>query len=256
MHGQNIGKLYLIGAGPGDPELLTLKAARILRTCDVIVYDRLVSAEVLSFARSDAERIYAGKHAGEQACAQSRIFELIRSRASQGKTIARLKGGDPLVFGRGAEEWLFALDHGIQVELIPGVTSAVSVPGLAGIPLTFRGVSESFAVITGHCREGLAQEWSKYAAIDTLIILMGAANRGFIAKGLIAAGRDSSQPVAFIERGTLDYERIIESTLAAVAAGEVEVTSPAVFVIGEVVRLRELLVKEQAQPEPIPALQP
>lgn len=256
MDGRKNGKLYLIGAGPGDPELLTLKAARVLRKCDVVLYDRLVSAEVLSLARPGAELIYVGKHAGEQHHAQLRIFELIRSRASDGKTIARLKGGDPLVFGRGAEEWSLAVEHGIEVELIPGVTSAISVPALAGIPLTYRGISQSFAVITGHCREGLSQEWPRYAAIDTLIILMGATNRRFIAEALIAAGRKSSEPVAFIERGTLEGERIIESTLAAVAGGDVEVTSPAVFVVGEVVRLRASLVKEQAQPEPIPASEP
>lgn len=250
-----MAKLYLIGAGPGDPGLLTLKAARVLGECDVVLYDRLVSADVLSFARADAELIYVGKHEGEQDHTQARIFDLIRGHALAGKIVARLKGGDPLVFGRGAEEWVLALEHGIDVELIPGVTSAVSVPGLAGIPLTYRGVSQSFAVITGHCQEGLAQQWSKYAGVDTLIVLMGVRNRRLIAEVLIAAGRNPTEPVAFIERGTLVDERIVESTLAGVAAGEVEVESPAVFVIGEVVRLRARLAKEQAQPEPIPALQ-
>ena len=250
-----MGKLYLIGAGPGDPELLTLKAARVLSECDVVLYDRLVSREVLSFARADAELIYTGKHEGEQDHAQPRIFDLIRRHALDGKIVARLKGGDPLVFGRGAEEWMTALEHGIDVELIPGVTSAVSVPGLAGIPLTCRGVAQSFAVITGHCQEGLAQEWSKYAGVDTLVVLMGVRNRCFLAEALIAAGRHPAEPVAFIERGTLEDERVVESSLASVAAGEVEVKSPAVLVVGEVVRLRRRLAKEQAQPEPSPALQ-
>ncbi len=244
-----LGKLYLIGAGPGDPELLTLKAARLLPTCDVILYDRLVSPEVLSFARSDAELIYVGKHEGEQHHTQLQIFELIRQHALAGKTVARLKGGDPLVFGRGAEEWALALESGIAVELVPGITSAISVPALAGIPLTYRGVAQSFAVLTGHCREGLNTDWHKYAAIDTLAILMGVANRAAIAQALIDAGRNPAEPVAFIERGSLPGERIFESTLAAVARGEVPVESPAVFVIGEVVTLRRRLT-QAAVPAP------
>ncbi len=237
----SLGKLYLIGAGPGDPELLTLKAVRVLRECDVILYDRLIGKETLQFARPDAHLIYVGKHEGEQDHTQSKIFDLIRTHALVGRTIGRLKGGDPLVFGRGAEEWALALEHGIEVELIPGVSSAIAVPGLAGIPLTYRGVAQSFAVITAHCHQGRTEQWSKYAKIDTLVILMGVRNREFIAQSLIAAGRDGQEPVAFIERGTLPDERIVESTLGAVAAAQIEVQSPAVFVIGEVVRLRAAL---------------
>ena len=236
-----MSKLYLIGAGPGDPELLTLKAARVLSECDVVLYDRLVSAEVLRFSRPDAELIYVGKHEGEQENIQSAIFDLILAHARQGKTIGRLKGGDPLVFGRGAEEWLLALEHGIAVELVPGVSSAVAVPGLAGIPLTYRGVSQSFAVVTAHCHEGRTQDWAKSAAADTLVVLMGVKNRAFIAQELLAAGRAADEPVAFIERGTLPGEKILESTLGRVAAGHTEVNSPAVFVIGQVVKLRERL---------------
>lgn len=232
------GKLYLIGAGPGDPDLLTVKAVRTLGKCDVILHDRLVGPGVLAYARPDAEIVYVGKHRGRQEHTQEEILDLIRKYAFAGKTVARLKGGDPLVFGRGAEEWAFALENGIDTELIPGLTSAISVPGLAGIPLTHRGVSQSFAVITGHCREGLALEWKKYAGLDTLVVLMGIQNRAFIAQSLIAAGRPPSEPVAFIERGTTDRERVIESTLANVAEGKTNVNSPAVFVIGEVVRTR------------------
>ncbi|MGH9639966.1 MAG: uroporphyrinogen-III C-methyltransferase, partial [Bryobacteraceae bacterium] len=230
------GKLYLIGAGPGDPELLTLKAVRALRECDVILHDRLVSPGVLGYARPDAEIVYVGKHEGRQEHIQEEIFELIRKHALDGKTVGRLKGGDPLVFGRGAEEWAFAMENGIRVEVIPGVTSAIAVPALAGIPLTYRGISQSFAVVTGHCREGLAQEWRKYAGVDTLVVLMGVRNRAFIAQSLMAAGRPAAEPVAFVERGAMDGERIVESTLGAVAEGRVSVKSPAVFVIGEVVK--------------------
>ncbi len=247
------GKLYLIGAGPGDPELLTLKAVRVLRQCDVVLYDRLVSQEVLSFARADAELIYVGKHEGEQDRTQDQIFEIVRSHALNGKTVARLKGGDPLVFGRGAEEWAFALENGIEVELVPGITSAISVPGLAGIPLTFRGVAQAFAVVTAHCNEGLKTDWTQYAEIDTLAILMAVKNRMFIAERLIASGRNPEEPVAFIERGSMPGERVIESTLAGVARGEVEVESPAVLVVGEVVKLRGRLTGEaESQELPIP----
>jgi uroporphyrin-III C-methyltransferase len=244
-----LSKLYLIGAGPGDPELLTLKAARVLKQCDVVLYDRLVSAEILRLARRDAERIYVGKHEGEQEAKQEKIFDLILRHTRAGKTVGRLKGGDPLVFGRGAEEWALALEHGIDVELVPGVSSAVAVPGLANIPLTYRGVSQSFAVVTAHCHEGQEQEWARYAQVDTLVVLMGVKNREFVAQSLIAAGRRADEPAAFIERGTLRDERIVESTLGAVAAGEVEAASPAVFVIGEVVRLRARLTASDRFPE-------
>lgn len=243
------GKLYLIGAGPGDPDLLTLKAARILGECDVVLYDRLVSQAVLRLARPDAELVYVGKHEGQQDCGQARIFDLIRDHADAGRAVARLKGGDPLIFGRGAEEWRVALESGIEVELIPGISSALAVPGLAGIPLTYRGVAQSFAVVTAHCREGQTQNWSSYAGIDTLVVLMGVANRTFIAQSLIAAGRSADEPVAFIERGTLPEERVVESSLGAVAAGAVEVQSPAVFVIGQVVTLRRVLSALSQSPE-------
>ncbi len=218
-----------------------MKAARLLRECDVVLYDRLVSPETIKLARSDAEVIYVGKHEGEQEHAQNQIFRLIRDHALAGKTVGRLKGGDSLVFGRGAEEWALALQHGIEVQLVPGITSAIAVPGLAGIPLTYRRVSQSFAVITGHCHEGAAHDWRRYAGIDTLVILMGVKNRDLIAQSLLAGGRPPDEPVAFIHRGSLPEEHITRSTLLAVAEGRVEVKNPAVFVIGRVVELRETL---------------
>lgn len=207
-----------------------------------MLYDRLVNPQIVAMARPDAELVNVGKHEGEQERTQNEILELIRVHAQAGKTVGRLKGGDPLIFGRGAEEWAFALELGIEVELVPGVSSAIAVPGLAGIPLTYRNVSGSFAVITGHCREGLAQSWKRYSKLDTLVILMGVQNRVFVAQSLIQAGRKASEPVAFIQRGTLPEETVVESTLGEVAGGSVAVKSPAVFVIGAVVRLRSQLL--------------
>jgi uroporphyrin-III C-methyltransferase len=236
------GKVFLVGAGPGDPELLTLKAARVLSECDVVLYDRLVAPAILERVRPGAELIYVGKHEGEQQRVQSQIFDLLLKHALEGKTVVRLKGGDPLVFGRGAEEWAVARERGIEVELVPGISSAIAVPGIAGIPLTFRDVSQGFAVLTGHCREGLALNWRAYAGIDTLLVLMGVKNRAFIAQSLIAAGRDGDEPVAFIERGATPEQNVVVASLREVAAGEVAVENPAVFVIGHVVKVREALL--------------
>ncbi len=235
------GKLYLIGAGPGDPELLTLKAVRALREADVILYDRLVSEQTLLHARPESEKIYVGKHQGEQERTQADIFSLIVSKALEGKIVARLKGGDPMIFGRGGEEWAVAEDQGIEVELIPGVSSAIAVPALAGIPVTFRGLAQSVTIITGHGQED-SPNWPAYAQADTLVILMGVKNRVAIARSLMEAGRRPHEPVAFIERGTTTRQTVVESTLELVAQGLVQVHNPAVFVVGEVVKLRSTLV--------------
>jgi uroporphyrin-III C-methyltransferase len=235
------GKLYLVGAGPGDVELLTLKAVRILKECDVVLYDRLTTPEVLALANPNAHLIYVGKHDGEQEKEQARIFELILEHAGAGRTVARLKGGDPLVFGRGAEEWEVALEHGIDVELIPGISSAIAVPGLAGIPLTFREISRSFAVVTGHWKTGTNMDWGPYAKIDTLVILMGTKQRAAIAESLIGVGRSEQEPVAFVEQGSMSGERVVETNLRAVASGAVDVNGPAVMVVGEVVKQRAKL---------------
>ncbi|HXE11781.1 MAG TPA: uroporphyrinogen-III C-methyltransferase [Bryobacteraceae bacterium] len=239
------GKIYLVGAGPGDPDLLTVKAARVLRRCDVVLYDRLVGKEILDLIDPSANKLDVGKHEGEQHAIQENIFRLLLEHACAGKTVVRLKGGDPLVFGRGAEEWALAINSGIDVELIPGISSAIAVPGLAGIPLTFRNVSRSFVVITGRSGDNKEPDWSRYAGIDTIIILMGVKTRAAIASGLIAAGRNSHEPVAFVERGASLDERVIVSTLGEVAAGRVEVTGHAVFVVGEVVQIREMLLSLQ-----------
>ena len=237
-----MGKVYLLGAGPGDPELLTIKGHRILREADVILYDRLVSPEILALANPAALLIHTGKRHGHQEEIQNEINALMVQHAViPGKTVVRLKGGDPMVFGRGAEEWALLAAHGIEVELVPGVSSAIAVPALAGIPVTCRGVAASFAVITGHNQKSETPDWVKFRMVDTLVILMGVESRVRIATELIALGRPSTEPVAYIERGSTDRERVVTATLAEVARGEVEVESPAVCVIGEVVRLRSKL---------------
>ncbi|MCL6545967.1 MAG: uroporphyrinogen-III C-methyltransferase [Bryobacteraceae bacterium] len=237
-------KIYLVGAGPGAKELLTLRACEVLGLAEVVLYDRLVSAEVLSLARPGAVLVNVGKKHGEQEKGQQKILRLLEWYARRRRHVVRLKGGDPLVFGRGAEEWEWLRQRGWEVELVPGVSSAVAVPGLAGIPPTFRQVARSFAVVTGHTCGEAGPDWDKLAGVDTLIILMGVANRERIAHELIAAGRNPRQPVAFIENGTLAGERVVVADLGEVAAGRVEVASPAVMVVGEVVRLQDRLVAQ------------
>jgi len=233
--------VYLVGAGPGDPGLLTCKAFQLLQMADVVLYDRLVSAEVLSVVNPLATLINVGKLRGEQERIQTEIYSLLLENAEEGKTVIRLKSGDPMVFGRGAEEWSFLIQHGIDVELVPGISSSLAVPALSGIPVTLRGVANSFAVIAGHRQNLQPQEWKRYLMVDTLVLLMAVENRAAIAANLIQAGRNREEPVAFIERGATDRQRVVTSTLWEVARGQVEVSAPAVFVIGQVVRMRRHL---------------
>ncbi len=229
--------IYLVGGGPGDPELLTVKALNILRRADVVLYDRLISAEVLACVNPAAELVDVGKEEGQQCEVQRRIVPLLIDYAGRFEVVVRLKSGDPMVFARGGEELAELGDAGMAVEIVPGVSSALAAPLLAGIPLTYRNVARSFAVVTGHGREGILQDWSAYARVDTLIVLMGVGHRADIARRLIAAGRDAGQPVAFIERASTPTELRIFATLREVAAGSVNVEAPAVWILGEVVAL-------------------
>lgn len=245
------GKVYLAGAGPGDPELLTAKALRVLERADVVIYDRLVSAEVLALANPAATLIYAGKAQGQQDVVQGEIFHWILHYADCADVIVRLKSGDPSVFGRCGEELEFLAAHGIEAEVIPGISSAIAAPAQAGIPLTYRGVSASFAVIAGH-REGLTTlDWSVYRGVDTLVVLMGVEHRDIIAAALIGEGRSAGLPVAFIENATTERERIVESTLGDVARHRTVVRAPAIFIIGEVVRLRSRRITLRAETEAV-----
>ena len=170
------GTVFIVGAGPGDPELLTIKAARALERADVVLYDRLVASGILELIPAGAQRVYVGKGHGDQDLLQPEIMTRLEDFARQGLRVVRLKGGDPFVFGRGAEEWAYLRARGIQVEVVPGISSSLAVPALAGIPLTFRAVARAFAVVTGHRAidpdTGLAADWSDYIKVDTLVILI------------------------------------------------------------------------------------
>ena len=241
------GRVCLVGAGPGDPELLTVRAARLLSEADAVLHDRLISPEILALARPDAEVIDVGKQEGQQENVQPRIHQLLEECARRYSLVVRLKSGDPFVFGRGAEEWAWLAARGFAVEIVPGVSASLAVAALQGIPPTCRGFASGFAVVTGHRVADESGFWRRYAGVDTLIVLMGVRNRAAIAAALIAAGRAGAGPVAFIENGSTPRERVVLSDLNSVAAGRVEVQAPAVFVSGDVVRCRELLLPALAE---------
>lgn len=241
------GKVYLIGAGPGDPGLLGLKAKECLETADAVVYDRLADPRILAFARKDAEMVYVGKASANHTMRQPDINKLLVKLAQEGKTVARLKGGDPFVFGRGGEEAIELLEAGQSFEFVPGVTSAIAVAEYAGIPVTHRHVATSFAVITGHedpTKGESTINWQGLAtAVDTLVFLMGVENIEKISKQLIANGRSADCPAAVIRWGTHPEQRTLVTTLGS-AAADVKANNlkpPAIFIVGEVVKLRQQL---------------
>ncbi len=241
------GKVYLVGAGPGDPELISVKGINCLKKADVIVYDRLLDERLLDAAPSAAEKIYVGKAAGEHTKPQDEINRLLVTKAREGKTVVRLKGGDPFVLGRGGEEAEFLVQHGIPFEVIPGITSAVAVAAYAGIPVTHRGLASSFAVITGHedpQKDNASINWEKLATgVDTLIFLMGMKNLSYLVARLMEYGRPPKTPVAVIKEGTQPGQVTVTGNLGNIVAKvrEHRLTPPAVTIVGEVVRLRERL---------------
>ncbi len=241
------GFVYLIGAGPGDPGLFTIKGKQILEKAEVVVYDRLIGQEILNYAPADAEFIYVGKASSRHALPQDEINQLLVDKAREGKMVARLKGGDPFVFGRGGEEAQFARRHGIGFAVIPGITSAVAVPAYAGIPVTHRDATSSFAVITGHEKPGKQEssiQWDQIATgIGTLVFLMGVENLGTIVTNLLKAGRSAETPVALIRRGTFPDQQTVTGTLSDIVS-KVEAAGfqpPAIIIVGETVKLREEL---------------
>ncbi|HTY76972.1 MAG TPA: uroporphyrinogen-III C-methyltransferase [Candidatus Bathyarchaeia archaeon] len=238
------GRVVLVGAGPGDPELITLKGLRWLRRADVVVYDQLIGLGLLDEAPPGARRIFAGKAAGRHYLEQSAINSILIHHAEAGALVVRLKGGDPFVLGRGGEEVLACARAGVPVEVVPGVSSAIAVPAAAGIPVTHRGLASSFAVVTGHedpAKPGAAADWGRLAtAVDTLVILMGVGTLPRIAARLVSAGRSVDTPAAVIHRGTTEAEETVTGTLGELASRAAEFQAPAVIVIGQVVAFRAL----------------
>lgn len=237
------GRVYLVGAGPGDPGLMTMRGMDSLRRADVVIYDRLVNPELLAEAPVHAELIYAGKSPGRHGCHQEEIHEILIRRAEAGKVVVRLKGGDPYLFGRGGEELLACAEAGISCEVVPGVTSAISVPARAGIPVTHRGVAASFVVVTGHCNGADRVDWQAVARVDTAVILMGLTRLPEVVTQLLRCGRAPDTPAAVISRGTLPDERVVTAPLAEIAERAADLPSPALIVVGEVVRLREVVTE-------------
>src|SRR3954468_12989979 len=230
--------VYLVGAGPGDPELLTVKGAEVLRRADVVIYDRLSVASLLELAPAGAERISVGKTPGHPSVPQEEISALLVARGREGNEVVRLKGGDPFVFARGGEEAQALLDAGVPFEVVPGITSAVGVAAYAGVPLTYRGLSTSFTVVTGHEDPWAATEtdWAAVARVGgTIVILMGVATRAAIAERLMAGGLPSETPVAAVRWGTRPEQRTVRTTIGQL--GAVELEPPVTIVVGAVAEL-------------------
>jgi len=245
--GKRRGKVYLVGAGPGDPSLITLRGIEVLRKAEVVIYDYLANQQLLNYTSEGTELIYAGKQGPQHTLSQEEIIQLLISKAKEGKMVVRLKGGDPFVFGRGGEEGEKIAEAGIELEVVPGVTSAIAVPAYAGIPLTHRDYTSTAAIITGHedpHKEGSQIRWDKIATgIGTLVFLMGISNLGSIVTSLLENGRDPHTPAAVIRWGTTNQQRTIVGTLSNIVqkVEEENLRPPAILIVGEVVSLREKL---------------
>jgi len=239
-----MGKVYLTGAGPGDIELLTVKALRLVKEADVIIYDRLANPDILKEAKDGCEFVYVGKEDCHHTLPQEEINEVIYQNALKHPCVVRLKGGDPFVFGRGGEEGIYLRERGIKFEFIPGITSAIAVPEYAGIPVTHRGITVSFRVVTGHESKNKDHSqipWDNYKSDDTIIFLMGLHRLKKIANKLIEIGKPKDYPVAVISRGTTKDEKTVVGTLETIWQQAKDLPTPALIVVGEVVRLREQL---------------
>ncbi len=248
-----LGTVYLVGAGPGDPGLLTVKACRILATADVVVYDHLVGDAILDRVPAGVERIYAGKETGAHMMNQEAINTLLEERARRGQSVVRLKGGDPFVFGRGGEEAEYLAGRGIPFEVVPGVSSALAVPAYAGIPVTHRGMAASLAIVTGRAGpigEAPDIEWERVAGADTIVVLMGVANLESLVETLVAAGRSRDTPAAAIRWGTTAGQRIVVGTLETIAeqVRVADLRPPAILVVGRVVSLISRIGWAQRRP--------
>jgi uroporphyrin-III C-methyltransferase len=239
-----MSKVYLTGAGPGDIELLTLKALRVIKEADVIIYDRLANPDILDEAKNGCEFVYVGKEDGRHIVPQDDINEVIYQNALKYENVVRLKGGDPFVFGRGGEEAQYLYERGIKFEVIPGITSAISAPAYAGIPVTHRGVAVSFRVVTGHESPHKKESqipWETFKTDDTIVFLMGLHNLPKISKKLIEIGKSRDCPCAVISKGTTKEQSVVVGTLENIVEKAKDVPTPALIVVGKVVELREQL---------------
>lgn len=237
------GTVSLVGAGPGDPDLITVKGQRRVQRADVVVYDRLVHADLVREARSDAELYFVGKAPGEHKVLQAEINALLATKARRGHQVVRLKGGDPFVFGRGGEEALHLRRSDVPFEVIPGISSAMGVPAYAGIPVTHRGRSRAFTVVTGHTciMDDTALDWDHLTSVDTLVILMGLRRLPDIADRLVTEGRDADTPVAVIAAGTTADQQVVRGTLDTIDGRLGPLEPPVTIVVGEVAHWGGLL---------------
>ena len=242
----NPGMVYLVGAGPGDEGLLTLRGAEYLKTADVVVYDYLCNEALLKMARNDAEIIYVGKQASAHTLSQDGINQLLVDKAKDGKNVARLKGGDPFVFGRGGEEALFLRESGIDFEIVPGITAGIAASAYAGIPFTHRGIATTAGFITGHEMAGKEKsdiDWENINGLDTLVFYMGVKNLPLIAEKLKSVGRSGDTPAALVRWGTRSNQVTVTGTLDTIVdeVGKAGLKPPALIIVGEVVKLRSKL---------------
>ena len=243
------GIVYLVGTGPGDPDLLTLRAARLIAEADVVLHDNLVSAQVLALLPAGAERIYVGKRRSKHALGQDDLNRLLVELARLGRRVLRLKGGDPFIFGRGGEEMLHLAQAGVPYEVVPGITAATGVAACAGIPLTHRGVAQSVTFVTGHLQDGTMDlDWAMLARPgQTVVVYMGLLGLAQICARLVEHGRAPQTPAAMVQQGTLPTQRVIAGTLASLpdAVAAAGLHAPTLIIVGEVVALRPV-------PDPAP----
>jgi uroporphyrin-III C-methyltransferase len=239
------GKVFIVGAGPGDPKLITLKAVEVIKSSDVVLYDRLVSKKIIAMIPKKAEKMYVGRDVGDDYKHQDTTNELMVKFAKKNKNVVRLKGGDPFIFGRGGEEAEFLRQHKVKYEIIPGITSGIGSAEYSGIPLTHRDFASSVVFVTGHEDAKKTQgvvDWKKLAkAVDTIVIMMGLSRLDIISKKLISGGLDKNTPVAVIQNGTTDEHRLLKGTLSNISkkVKKAKIKPPTIIIVGKVVNLSD-----------------